>query len=121
MCLGGQIGVSCHSGLTLGYPNEIIFDFNNLASISVPSIHASRLTTLMAAVHTLTRGANACVTSLGRGLCGKVYDKHKIKRMDRLLSNENLFQETHAIYTALARKLLNDPNLLLPLTGRPYA
>lgn len=73
---------------------------------SAPSIHATRLNALMAAVQALTQGANACVTSLGRGLTGKVYDKHKIKRMDRLLSNETLYQETQTIYTALTRQLV---------------
>jgi len=73
---------------------------------SVPSIHAVRLHTLMAAIQALTQGANASVTSLGRGLAGKVYDKHKIKRMDRLLSNPHLYQETRTVYSALTQTLL---------------
>ncbi len=75
---------------------------------SVPAMHATRLNTLMAAVQTLTQGAKASVTSLGRGLAGSVYDKHKIKRMDRLLSNQHLQQETQAIYGALTKQLLNE-------------
>ena len=66
---------------------------------SVPSIHAVRLNALMAAVQAMTLGAKATMTSLGRGLAGRAYDKHKIKRMDRLLSNTHLHQERHAIYT----------------------
>ena len=54
----------------------------------------------------LTLGARATVTSLGRGLIGKAYDKHKIKRADRLLSNARLYQERHSIYSALTRRLL---------------
>ena len=73
---------------------------------SVPSIHATRFDVFMAAVQSLTLGANASVTSMGRGLIGKVYDKHKIKRMDRLLSNSHLYQETRAVYTALTQRLL---------------
>lgn len=73
---------------------------------SVPAMHATRLNTLMAAVQALTQGAKASVTSLGRGLAGRVYDKHKIKRMDRLLSNQHLYQETQAVYSALTRQLL---------------
>lgn len=73
---------------------------------SVPSIHATRLRTLMAAVQAITQGAKASVTSLGRGLAGNVYDKHKIKRMDRLLSNKHLYQEAHAVYSALTQALL---------------
>lgn len=73
---------------------------------SVPSIHTTRLDVFIAAVQSLTLGAKACVTSMGRGLIGEVYDKHKIKRIDRLLSNRHLYQETCSIYTALAHILL---------------
>ena len=73
---------------------------------SVPAMHATRLNTFMAAVQALTQGAKASVTSLGRGLTGRVYDKHKIKRMDRLLSNPHLQQETQAIYSTLTQQLL---------------
>ena len=73
---------------------------------SVPSIHSVRLKALLAAVEALTHGAKASVTSLGRGLAGHVYDKHKIKRMDRLLSNPHLYRECHRLYTALTQCLL---------------
>ena len=73
---------------------------------SVPSIHAARLKTIIASVQALTLGARATVTSLGRGLIGKAYDKHKIKRVDRLLSNAQLYRERHSIYCALTQRLL---------------
>jgi len=73
---------------------------------SVPSIHATRLDSVIATVQSIVYGARATVTSLGRGLSGKAYDKHKIKRVDRLLSNSILYQERHAIYQALTRRLL---------------
>ena len=79
---------------------------HKLLSQSVPSIHTVRLNTFMAAVQALTRGGKATVTSLGRNLIGRVYDKHKIKRMDRLLSNKHLCKESHAIYTALTQRIL---------------
>ena len=79
---------------------------HKLLSQSVPSIHAARLNVFMVAVQSLTHGARACVTSMGRGLTGKAYDKHKIKRIDRLLSNQHLHQETRAVYSALAQQLL---------------
>ena len=81
---------------------------HKLLSQSVPAIHATRLNTIMVIVQALTQGARATVTSLGRGLIGKVYDKHKIKRVDRLLSNARLYQERHSIYSALTRRLLRD-------------
>jgi hypothetical protein len=87
---------------------------------SVPSIHAVRLTTFMAAVQALTQGAHASVTSLGRGLIGHVYDKHKIKRMDRLLSNEHLYQERHVIYTALTQQLVKGlPEAIIAVDWSP--
>ena len=52
---------------------------HKLLSQSVPSIHTVRLNTFMAAVQALTQGGRATVTSLGRNLVGRVYDKHKIK------------------------------------------
>lgn len=79
---------------------------HKLLAQSVP-IHAIRLNAIMAAVQALTHGATATVTSLGRHLVGSAYDKHKIKRMDRLLSNRHLDQERNSIYTALTRRLVN--------------
>ena len=73
---------------------------------SVPSIHASRLKILLLIVQALTHGARASVTAMGRGLRGSAYDKHKIKRVDRLLSNTLLYRESTAIYHALTRRLL---------------
>lgn len=69
-------------------------------------IHASRLNTCWLAVQSLTEGARATVTSLGRGLSGNAYDKHKIKRVDRLLSNSLLHLELRRLYSALAHALL---------------
>jgi len=79
---------------------------HKLLSQSVPSIHSVRLNTFIAAVLALTNGAKASITSLGRNLDGDVYDKHKIKRMDRLLSNKYLCNECLFIYSALTQQLL---------------
>ncbi len=57
---------------------------------SVPSLHRTRATALVAAVHSLVEGAFLTVTALGRGLRNGVASKHNIKRMDRLLSNCHL-------------------------------
>ena len=72
-----------------------------------PDIHAKRLTVLLVAVQTLCAGAKATVTSLGRGLSGKTYDKHKIKRIDRLLSNSHLYQERILVYKTITQQLLH--------------
>jgi hypothetical protein len=73
-----------------------------------PNIHAARMNACCLAVQALTEGAKATVTSLGRGLSGTAYDKHKIKRADRLLSNQFLQQELKVFYSALAHTLLKN-------------
>ena len=75
---------------------------------SIPFIHSTRLTAFIATVEALVRSSHATVTSLGRGLSGKTYDKHKIKRVDRLLSNRHLFNESRSIYTAFTRLLVKN-------------
>ena len=87
----------------------------NLIVQAVP-IHATRLKALMAAIQALTLGAKARVTPLGRHVTGTAFDKHKIKRMDRLLSNPHLYQERRNIYTALTQRLvkgLAEPIILI--------
>ena len=71
-------------------------------------IHTTRLDTCWLAVQALIDGAHATVTSVGRGMPGCAYDKHKIKRVDRLLSNPLLHQEPPVIYSALTRELLKN-------------
>lgn len=75
---------------------------------SVPFIHSVRLTAFVAIVEALAHCSHATVTSLGRGILGKAYDKHKIKRVDRLLSNHHLFNESLSIYTALTQLLVKN-------------
>jgi len=81
-----------------------------------PDIHAARLNTCYLTVQSLVEGSKATVTSLGRGLSGPTYDKHKIKRIDRLLSNRALHQELITFYSALAAtvlKGLSEPIILI--------
>jgi hypothetical protein len=87
---------------------------------SVPSIHASRLKILLLVIQSVAQGARATVTSMGRGLCGSAYDKHKIKRVDRLLSNELLYQESHAIYRAMTKLILKGlSDVVICIDGSP--
>jgi len=79
---------------------------HTLLSRSVPTIHQVRLTSFVDTVESLTTGGNACVTQLGRGLQGSSYDKHKIKRVDRLVSNPHLHQECDGLYASITESLL---------------
>jgi hypothetical protein len=71
------------------------------------SIHARRLRALMSAVEALPRGRRLTLTGLGRCLKSKAKVKHNIKRIDRLLGNEKLFDECLPVYGATARMVMN--------------
>lgn len=73
---------------------------------AVPTIHTVRLASLMAAVQAVLSGAQVSVTSLGRHVTNAAFVKHKIKRMDRLLSNHKLHQERLSLYRVITQQLL---------------
>jgi len=60
---------------------------HNRLQQSAPEIHQARLNAFISAVHSAVHGARLTIASLGRGLQGTTRDKHKIKRVDRLLGN----------------------------------
>ena len=71
-----------------------------------PQMHASRRTALVSAVTSALDGAALSVTSLGRSMRGEAYEKHRIKRADRLVSNHHLYGERVTMYTVLAQVVL---------------
>ena len=73
---------------------------------ALPTIHARRLTALMACVSALLQGQRLTLTALGRSLPGKAYPKHAIKRVDRLLGNPHLQSEQLLFYWVMLRALL---------------
>jgi hypothetical protein len=68
---------------------------------SCPTIHKTRLSSLMKAAQSLLNQGKLTLTSLGRHLLGSVLVKHKIKAMDRLLGNAALQTECLEVYRAL--------------------
>ena len=92
---------------------SIIALLHNLLKEKLPSIHATRLTALMAAVEAGLKGASVSITELGRTLSGPACIKHKIKRMDRLAGNRHLNTERMAVYGAMTQWLLQ--SLPMPL------
>jgi hypothetical protein len=54
---------------------------------ATPQMHATRREAVVALVSSALDGATLAVTSLGRGIGGTAYEKHRIKRADRLMSN----------------------------------
>jgi Transposase DDE domain len=79
---------------------------HSFLSKTVPGIHATRLSSLMAAVEAALTGAKVTITDLGRHVNSAAFTKHNIKRMDRLVGNPHLFHECHQIYAAVAQHLV---------------
>ena len=63
---------------------------NNVVSLVSYNMHKTRLSAVTACVKSLLNGSAATVTSIGRGINTKAFEKHRIKRADRLLSNPHL-------------------------------
>lgn len=69
-------------------------------------IHKVRWKALMSTVTALLQGKKLSVTGLGRSMPGESYEKHQIKKADRLIGNPHLNQERQPIYRALAQWLI---------------
>ena len=78
---------------------------NQIVTLVTPTLHKTRRNAVIACVKSLMYGADGSVTSIGRGIRSKAYEKHNIKRADRLLSNQRLLSELPLIYKALCRWL----------------
>lgn len=75
----------------------------NIVSFVTPKMHVTRQKAVIDCVHSLANGSAATVTSIGRGIHSDAFEKHNIKRADRLLSNSHLQQEQTLIYGAICR------------------
>lgn len=71
---------------------------NKIIPIVSPNMHKTRRQALIACLQSLTQGSLCTVTNIGRGIRSNAYEKHRIKRSDRLLSNPNLQRESLSIY-----------------------
>lgn len=75
-------------------------------ALGCQGIHGRRWRALMACVGGLLRGRKLSVTGLGRALQSPAYEKHNIKRSDRLMGNRHLHRERQRIFQALAAVLV---------------
>jgi len=66
-----------------------------------PDMHGLRRNALVDLTDSLLSGSHLTVTDIGRGLKGSAYEKHKIKKADRMLSNSHLQTERRGIYQAI--------------------
>ncbi|MDP4536985.1 IS4 family transposase [Alkalimonas collagenimarina] len=75
----------------------------NIVSFVTPKMHATRQKAVTDCVYSLANGSSATVTSIGRGIDTAAYEKHSIKRADKLLSNANLLREKTLVFGAVCR------------------
>ena len=67
-----------------------------------PEIHSSRLQAVMDVATGLQNCHKLSISAIARNLEGKIDIKHKIKKVDRLLGNKNLYSEVTNIYLGLS-------------------
>lgn len=72
------------------------------------NIHQKRLEALMAMSKSLVENRDLSIVGLGRGIANHAKDKSNINRADRLIGNENLYNEALDIQSALARLVLGN-------------
>jgi len=77
--------------------------FNKIIPFVSPNMHKTRQKALIVCSQSLAQGNMASVTNIGRGITSNAYEKHKIKRADRLLSNTNIQRESLSIYGHICR------------------
>jgi len=75
-----------------------------------PGMHAKRRTCL-AKVATAALHGGLSLVRMGKRLASTTQLRHRIKCCDRLLSNHHLAQERHAVYRAMARRVIRRPGV----------
>jgi len=71
-------------------------------------IHKKRMIALMSMVEACIQGNKLSVTGLGRAIKNAVYEKHNIKRADRLMGNLALNQERGLLYRTMAKWIIGN-------------
>ena len=72
------------------------------------AIHKKRMISLMSMVEACIQGKKLSVTGLGRAIKNKVYEKHNIKRADRLMGNLALNQERDLLYKIMGKWIIGN-------------
>jgi hypothetical protein len=89
---------------------------HKLFSEALSSFNQARVKSLLDCVQGLVRGNELSLTAIGRHLSGNTKTKHKIKRVDRLLSNTSVHEEMPAFYQAISQCLLKGlPNYVIAI------
>lgn len=72
---------------------------------ALPFVHAKRRQVVFDTCWSLMNDARLALTSLARHMEGSISVKHKIKKVDRVLGNQHLFNEKTQIYSAFFKKI----------------
>jgi len=72
------------------------------------AIHKKRMKALMSMVEACIQGKKLSVTGLGRAIKNAVYEKHNIKRADRLMGNLALNQERGLVYQMMGKWIIGN-------------
>lgn len=73
---------------------------------ALPTVHKVRLKSLIDATQALVLGNRLSLTGLGRNISNKRKPRSNIKRIDRLLGNEQLYKENTLYYQQMASQLV---------------
>lgn len=76
---------------------------HTLLGSSFQNLNKARIKTLLKCSDGLIRSDELTLTAIGRNLHGPSLTKHKIKRVDRLLSSEKLYKDRVNIYQQLSK------------------
>ena len=74
----------------------------------IPSMHTSRLTSLLDAVTSLLGNKVLTLTKLGRNMKSTVKTRSNIRKVDRLLANKHLHKERNEIYKLICSHLIQE-------------
>jgi hypothetical protein len=83
---------------------------------ALPLVHRRRLDSVFSGVSGLLNGQHLSLTGVGRHVPGSAKEKHKIKRIDRLLGNPHLRSERSEFYRWMCHMLLGNtrhPNIIV--------
>lgn len=75
-------------------------------SKELPSVHKTRLNSLMGACVTASTGNKLFLTGLGRNAVSKTKTSSNIEKVNRLLGNRHLYHERSSFYATMASQLI---------------
>lgn len=93
-----------------------------LHKILMSVMHKKRLETLIMLVNTVFSTKRLSVSELGRGIDLPIQERSSIRRVDRFLSNEKLYQEKRTIHEILIKNVIGEnsrPDIIVDWTNVP--